>query len=105
MNRLQPGGDDRSAFGSTKPCLGTSRESWNGAALAEGEAAGRPVREHHRADHAAPGHRSPRARVAGVSAVIAEDEVVARRNPRPAERLIEPYVDPSLRGYENGRLM
>ena len=47
-------------------------------------AAWRPVREHHRADQVAARHRSPGARVAGVDSVVAEDEVVIRRNPRPS---------------------
>jgi hypothetical protein len=57
----------------------------------------RPVREHYRADQVAAGHRSPRAGVAGVNSVIAEDEVVARRDARPATVLVS-----SPRGIEIG---
>ena len=46
-------------------------------------AAGRPVREHHRADQVAARHGSPDAGVARVDPVVAEHEVVARRNAWP----------------------
>jgi uncharacterized cupin superfamily protein len=52
-------------------------------ASAEGQAAGRPVREHRRADEAATGHCSPRPGVARVAAVVAEQEVVAGRDGWP----------------------
>src|SRR5262245_10958268 len=66
-------------------------DAWAGAAvLAERETARRPVRERHRADEAAPGHRAPRARVARVHPVVAEEEVVPRRDARPASALVPP---------------
>src|SRR3970282_245336 len=51
--------------------------------LAEGTAAWRPVRGHYRAHQVAAGRRAPGAVVAGVDSVVAEYEVVTRRDARP----------------------
>ena len=70
---------------------------------AERDAAGRPVREHHRADQAAARHRAPHAGVAGVGAVVAEDEVVTWRNARPLVGLVSSQRSDRRRARRDGR--
>src|SRR5579884_1984407 len=64
-----------------------STPSWR---LVERDSVRRPVRHEDRADEARPRHAAPGARVAGVLAVVADEEVVVLRHvPRAGRRVAE----------------